>query len=196
MENINITQYLYTTKYNVIDFNADDNGLWIIHATPESNHTIVSKINETNLEIVNSLNISVHHHQVRWLVLKCVRRDSKISFQIGDMFIICGVLYAVDSATLPKTKIRFALDLYTGKLLDKELAFTNPFNGTTSIGYNHNNKELYTWNLGNQLTYPVRINAMMTNLTTEKPIEKREATVGYTIYRHKPWNCSWNSKSK
>lgn len=64
LENINVTQYLYMTKHNVIDFNADENGLWIIHATPDSNHTIVSKINETTLEIVNSLNISVQHHQV------------------------------------------------------------------------------------------------------------------------------------
>ena len=64
MKNINASQYLYSSKYNVIDFNADDNGLWIIHATPESNHTIVSKINETTLETVHSLNISVHHHQV------------------------------------------------------------------------------------------------------------------------------------
>jgi hypothetical protein len=91
--------------------------------------------------------------------------------QIGDMFIICGVLYAVDSATEPKTKIRFALDLYTRKLLDKELDFTNPFTGTTTIGYNFYNKELYTWNLGNQLTYPVRINAMGSNQTAEPSYE-------------------------
>lgn len=52
------------TKCFFVLQNADDNGLWIIHATPESNHTIVSKINETTLDIVNSLNISVHHHQV------------------------------------------------------------------------------------------------------------------------------------
>jgi Olfactomedin-like domain len=100
------------------------------------------------------------------------------------MFIICGVLYAVDSATIPKTKIRFALDLYTQKLLEKELDFTNPFNGTTSIGYNHNNRELYTWNLGNQLTYPVRINAMGSNLTAEEPFEKILAAVASTVFRH------------
>lgn len=63
LESVNSTQYLYTTNYNVIDFNADDNGLWIIHATPDSNHTIVSKINDTNLEFINSFNISVHHHK-------------------------------------------------------------------------------------------------------------------------------------
>jgi hypothetical protein len=114
---------------------------------------------------MNSFNISVQHNKV------------------GEMFIVCGVLYAVDSVTEPKTKIRFALDLYTGKLIEKELDFTNPFNGTTTLGYNHNNKELYTWNLGNQLTYPVKINAMGTNATQEKPFEEIMQTVGHTIYR-------------
>lgn len=61
---------------------------------------------------------------------------------------MCGVLYAVDSATARETKIRFALDLYTSKLVEVEIPFSNPFNGTTSIGFNHLNKELYSWNQG------------------------------------------------
>jgi len=93
------------------------------------------------------------------------------------------VLYAVDSATIRNTKIRFALDLYTGKLLEVEIPFTNPFNGTTTIGYNYNSKELYTWNLGNQLTYPVRINAMGSNQTADEPFEKILHTVGHTVVR-------------
>lgn len=64
MPHIEPTQTLYTSNNSVVDFNADDNGIWIIHATPHSNNTIVSKINETNLEIVHSLNISIHHNKV------------------------------------------------------------------------------------------------------------------------------------
>ena len=63
-------------------------------------------------------NISLSHHQV------------------ADMFIVCGVLYAVDHVDLRDTKIRFALDLYKNKLLDVDLPFTNPFRFTTSLGYN------------------------------------------------------------
>lgn len=72
------------------------------------------------------------------------------------MFIVCGVLYAIDSTTDKNTKIRLALDLYTMKLLDVTLSFTNPFRKTTRVGYNHRNKELYTWDKGNQLIHPVR----------------------------------------
>jgi hypothetical protein len=35
---------------------------------------------------------------------------------------------------------RFALDLYKDQLLDVNLPFTNPFRGTTMVGYNHKNK--------------------------------------------------------
>jgi Olfactomedin-like domain len=55
---------LYTSQINIIDFNADDNGLWIIHPDLETNNTIVSKINETTMEITNSLNITVQHSMV------------------------------------------------------------------------------------------------------------------------------------
>jgi hypothetical protein len=84
---------------------------------------------------------------------------------VGEMFIVCGVLYAIDSTTEKNTKIRLALDLYTLKLLDVTLSFTNPFRKTTTVGYNHRNKELYTWDKGNQLTYPVRYHEIGYNQT-------------------------------
>lgn len=98
---------------------------------------------------------------------------------------MCGVLYAIDSASARETKIRFALDLYTSKLLEVEIPFSNPFNETTSIGYNHNIKDLYAWNRGNQLTYPVRIISMGENQTA--PLSFKDAykkTVGYSVFRN------------
>lgn len=61
-----------------------------------------------------------------------------ISEQVGEMFIVCGVLYAIDSVTERNTKIRLALDLYRGTFLDDvNLSFTNPFKNTTMATYNH-----------------------------------------------------------
>ena len=60
----NNTNYLYTTEYNLVDFNVDDNGLWIIYSTAESNHTIVAKLDANTLEFQYSWNISVSHHKV------------------------------------------------------------------------------------------------------------------------------------
>jgi hypothetical protein len=57
------------------------------------------------------------------------------------MFIVCGVLYAIDSVTERDTKIRLRVDLYRKELLDEAgLVFTNPFRKTTTVGYNHRNK--------------------------------------------------------
>jgi hypothetical protein len=165
VESFNKTHLLYEEKLHVIDFNADDNGIWIIHSAKNSNNTIVSKINETTLEPLVTFDLSLQHPK------------------IGEMFIICGVLYAVDSSSKRDTKIRFALDLYTGnRLLDKEIDFTNPLNGTSTIAYNHNTKELYTWNSGNQLTYPVKINAMGTN-TTSDDFPEMETLIANTVAR-------------
>lgn len=67
-------------------------------------------------------NISLDHHKV------------------GEMFIVCGVLYAVDSVTERNTSIRFAFDLYKNTLLDVNLPFANPFRKTTMIEYNQKHK--------------------------------------------------------
>ena len=55
---------------------------------------------------------------------------------VADMFIVCGVLYAVDRVKERDTRIRFALDLYKNTMLEVELPFTNPFKYTTALGYN------------------------------------------------------------
>ena len=76
---------------------------------------------------------------------------------VADMFVVCGVVYAVDRVTERDTRIRFALDLYKNKMLEVELPFTNPFKYTTSLGYNPRiNVSMFTifllhiWPLSNQ----------------------------------------------
>lgn len=36
--------YLYTTKCNYVDLNADENGLWAIYSTPKTTNTYVVKV--------------------------------------------------------------------------------------------------------------------------------------------------------
>lgn len=181
----NTTHKLYTTKYNVIDFNADDNGLWLIHSSLNSNYTIVTKINETTLEIQNRFNISVFHDKVKNNIAGIHNEFMFLPLQLGEMFIACGILYGVDSTTTRNTKIRLALDLYEKKLLDVDINFSNPFNNTSTLGYNHLTKDLYSWSMGNQLTYPVKINALGTNETVQKSIDEiLPAGASYSIFRN------------
>lgn len=56
------------------------------------------------------------------------------------MFIMCGVLYGLDSSTERESKISVAIDLFTNKQLDVAVPFTNPFRKTTQLGYDHLHK--------------------------------------------------------
>ncbi|BES91463.1 OLF [Nesidiocoris tenuis] len=164
---INETNYLYLTEYNYMDFSADDNGLWVIYGLPGSNNTAVMKIDSYSLEIQYALNISVKHNKA------------------GEMFIVCGVLYVVESTTDRRSNIRFAFDLYKLEpLLDVSMEFTNPFRRTTMIAYNHKNKELFTWDKGNQLTYPIRYHEIGYNLTKEERGEPESNSLvsGFEVY--------------
>ncbi|XP_054013696.1 uncharacterized protein LOC128895270 [Hylaeus anthracinus] len=136
---VNTRNYLYTPNhnFNYVDFNVDENGLWIIYGLP-SNNTVVLKLDATNMNIQYAWNISIDNHK------------------FGEMFIAGGVLYAVHSVTEESMKIRLAFDLYKNVTIPVHLSFTNPYHKTTAVSYNHKTKELYTWNKGNQLAYPIK----------------------------------------
>ncbi|XP_043660186.1 uncharacterized protein LOC122624608 isoform X2 [Drosophila teissieri] len=131
---------LYTTDYNYMDFNVDEVGLWVIYSTYHSNNTLVAKLDAETLKMQYNFNITLDHRQ------------------FGEMFIVCGNLYAIDSGTDKNTQIRYVVDLYKGKLLNTNLPFSNPFSHTTTVGYNPLTVELYSWDKGNALTYPIRYN--------------------------------------
>ena len=137
---------LYTTQYNYMDIATDENGLWVIFPSNYTNNTMVMKFNYTNdprdrsLKVEYIWNLTIDHQTV------------------GEMFIICGVLYGVESVTERNTKIDFAFDLYRNQQIDVSIDFTNPFSSTNFIAYNPRYEKLYTWDKGNQLEYPVRLN--------------------------------------
>ncbi|XP_037941142.1 olfactomedin-like protein 2A [Teleopsis dalmanni] len=109
---------LYSTDYNYMDFNVDEVGLWVIYSTYDSNNTLVAKLDAENLRVQYNFNITLDHRK------------------FGEMFIVCGHLYAIDSCSDKNSQIRYVVDLYNGKLLNVDLPFSNPFRKTTTVGYN------------------------------------------------------------
>ncbi|XP_011639692.2 LOW QUALITY PROTEIN: gliomedin [Pogonomyrmex barbatus] len=135
--------FLYTRNFTYVDFNVDENGLWVIYALP-MNNTVVVKIDPAKMMIQYAWNISIDHRR------------------FGEMFIAGGVLYAIHSVTDDTMKIGFAFDLFKNTTVNIDLSFTNPYHKTTAVSYNHKTKELYTWNKGNRLAYPVKYREEMT----------------------------------
>ena len=85
--------YAPQQEYSYVDFATDENGIWAIMGLAVDNNTVVMKFDAATLQIQYMWNISLSHHQV------------------ADMFIVCGVLYAVDHVDLRETKIRYTIPI-------------------------------------------------------------------------------------
>ncbi|XP_037512660.1 uncharacterized protein LOC119389458 [Rhipicephalus sanguineus] len=128
---------LYATQHNAMDILADENGLWVIYASSSTNNTLVVKFHERAMQAERVWNLTLDHRTV------------------GEMFIVCGVLYAVNSVSEASTRIAFAFDLYEEQALEMALNFSNPFRNTSMVSYNPSDGAIYTWDMGHQLLYPL-----------------------------------------
>lgn len=117
---------------------SDENGLWVIFAANNTNNTLILKFDPVSLGTENIWNLTLDHQL------------------IGEMFISCGVLYGVESATDVFTKIRFAFDLYLNTPLDVSVNFTNPFKHNNLLSYNPQHEKLFAWDSRNLIEYPIR----------------------------------------
>uniref|UniRef100_A0A673H0Z9 Olfactomedin-like protein 2B n=1 Tax=Sinocyclocheilus rhinocerous TaxID=307959 RepID=A0A673H0Z9_9TELE len=125
-----------------IDFGVDESGLWLVYPAldEEGFHQeviILSKLRPSDLQKEKS-----------W------RTGLRRNFY-GNCFIICGVLYAVDSFERTHANISYAFDTHTHTQMIPRLPFVNNYTYTTQIDYNPKERMLYAWDNGHQVTYDV-----------------------------------------
>ncbi|CAN7986888.1 unnamed protein product, partial [Ixodes hexagonus] len=147
-EDFSSARLLYATQHNAMDIMADENGLWVIYASGRSHNTLVMKFHESAMKTERVWNLTLDHRTV------------------GEMFIVCGVLYAVNSVHDVATRINFAFDLYEETAIEMALNFSNPFRNTSMVSYNPSDGSIYTWDLGHQLLYPL----LFTNVSTHHDV--------------------------
>ena len=75
----------------------------------------------------------------------------------GSMFIVCGVLYGLDSVHSSSSKISFAFDLYNERFLTNftPIPFTNPFQANNFLTYNARFKKIFGKDHSTLIEYPI-----------------------------------------
>ncbi|KAH9489547.1 hypothetical protein Btru_038384 [Bulinus truncatus] len=114
-----------------VDFNADENGLWMIYSTESSSNIKVALLNETSLDIIKSVNVDV-------------ALGSR-----GNAFIVCGTLYTTYFDL--KQNVSFVdekRDLWKNTTKEYTLLIQNHYGNTVMLSYNLNRKELLSWDAG------------------------------------------------
>ncbi|XP_067219282.1 olfactomedin-like protein 2B isoform X1 [Chanodichthys erythropterus] len=125
-----------------IDFSVDESGLWLVYPAldEEGFHQeviILSKLQPSDLQKEKSWRTGLRRNYY------------------GNCFVICGVLYAIDSFERTHANISYAFDTHTHTQMIPRLPFINNYSHTTQIDYNPKERMLYAWDNGHQVTYNV-----------------------------------------
>lgn len=131
------------SPYNYIDLAADENGLWAIYATRENEKNIcLARLDYRTLDI-----------EQMW--------DTPCPIENAEnAFVVCGTLYVVYNSKLrSRSRVQCVYDVTDMVNTDQAplLYFPKRFGAVASIKYNPKEKQLYSWDDGNQIIYRLNL---------------------------------------
>lgn len=135
-------RYTYTyAPRQYLDFSADEKGLWVLYATEEAKGKIVAaKIDEKSFAIEDE-----------WTT-------GGFKPQMGNAFMVCGVMYATRSADLKTEEIYYSYDTKTKEEKFMSIKFQKFQEKIVNLHYNPTDQKLYMYNNGYYVSYNLRFN--------------------------------------
>lgn len=126
----------------------------------QTNYAETNEINLNSGEIENTIVIKFQPFQTpedELRIEKVITLKNIDNRKYGTMFIICGVLYGLDSVHSSSSKISFAFDLYDEKFITNfnPIPFTNPFQANNFLTYNSRFKKIFGKDHSTLIEYPI-----------------------------------------
>uniref|UniRef100_A0A3B4YEK8 Olfactomedin like 2B n=1 Tax=Seriola lalandi dorsalis TaxID=1841481 RepID=A0A3B4YEK8_SERLL len=125
-----------------VEFAVDESGLWLLYPALDT-------------EGFHQEVILLTHLRPRDLLPVRSFRTGLRRGHYGNSFLVCGVLYGVDSMERRYANVTYAFDTHTLTHTVPSLAFTNMHSHTSQLAYCPLDKKLYAWDNGHQMMYDV-----------------------------------------
>ncbi|XP_067411926.1 gliomedin isoform X2 [Emydura macquarii macquarii] len=130
--------YLFSNSKTYFNIAVDEKGLWIIFASSIDENIIVARIDEETFSVLQHINTTYPKTKA------------------GNAFIACGVLYVTDTKDM---RVTFAFDLLKEKQIDASFELKSAQSVLAMLSYSLRNRDLYTWENGYLMQYPVHFDS-------------------------------------
>jgi hypothetical protein len=164
-----------------VDFNVDENGVWVVYRNGSRKNIYVSKLNVDDMAIQKTIIVKFEANRFYRAFYRNRRTNeaaTSVSTSLSEKmrhepflldrgldeilngFIICGKIYFLQYHGSQNTIIRLMFDLYNWEnkfSYLQSIEFIQPYKKNTQLTYNPYDQKLYAWDSEHLITYSLEL---------------------------------------
>lgn len=164
-----------------VDFNVDENGVWVVYRNGSRKNIYVSKLNVDDMAIQKTIIVKFEANRFYRTFYRNRRTNeaaTSLSTSLSEKmrhepflldrgldeilngFIICGKIYFLQYHGSQNTIIRLMFDLYNWEnkfSYLQSIEFIQPYKKNTQLTYNPYDQKLYAWDSEHLITYSLEL---------------------------------------